>query len=397
MADEHCYGSVLYEQGKYIEAVECFEHVLEKQRDLLGPQHLETLKTLQSLANAHANLDHLDEALRICDQLIAEYKTQGPEGLLKLLTISSNKAAILKNLGRKDEALELLNQTLELAEQEPTMGPNHIDTMSIVFNIGMILSSQNCYDQAKSNFLRTISCYENHFGPSHPKVLNSKRALAAMMGTNRKYDEATVLFESVLPQFEKSLGWEHLDTLAVAQNLALFYWVHENNLPKAIDLYKKCLHYHTLILGDNNEFSLQNMQNIGSIYWEMKNFSESSHLLEHVFQMRKESVGWKDDRIFDISCWLIDIHREAGELEKVLLTTRRLYEGMVEKLGPSHEKTVLLQYNLGVAYLDLGENENALHHFVGFLDNTEPHNELFASVQNMVEILKERISQETRA
>jgi tetratricopeptide (TPR) repeat protein len=157
LCDERRYGSILYDQGKFIEAADWFKQVSDKQRHHLGSQHLETLKTLTLLANSLAQLDQLESAIELCDKLIEGYKSHESLSRSTILSIYSNKAAMMKNLGKNEEALLLLRETLEIAEQDEMMGSNHQDTMSIVFNIGMILSTQGYYEEAKSHFLRTIS------------------------------------------------------------------------------------------------------------------------------------------------------------------------------------------------------------------------------------------------
>lgn len=388
LSDKWFYGKVLYEQGRFTEATECHRLVSSQQSNWLGSRHIETLKTLQSLSTSLTMLERYDEAIELCEQLIEGYSSQKPISLAKLLSVYSNKAAILKNIGKPHEALQLLKQSLDLAEQE-TAAACPIDsditsiTLSILFNIGMILSTFGNYDEAQEYFLRTITGKEAMFGSHHPEVLNSKRALAGMLSKVERYDEATLLFESILPHFEKSLGWEHLDTLAVAKNLALCYWIHENNHLKSLERFETCLRYLNLVLGEDNELSLQCRENIGCIYWEMKQLTKSSDLLERVYEARLILNGW-NDHLFDISCWLIDIYREAGELHKILITTQRLYEKLIEYSGSAAHKTHLIQYNLGVAYYDVGNKEMALQHWNEILTSNSVNDELTTAVQNLM-------------
>jgi tetratricopeptide (TPR) repeat protein len=262
--------------------------------------------------------------------------------------------------------------------------------MSLVFNIGMILSSKGQYDEAASKFQLAMTVYESLYGASHPQVLNSKRALAGMMSRYLKYDEALPLFESILPDFEKSLGWEHLDTLAVAMQVALLTWIYRNDLDKAMGLYFKCLEYYTLMLGEDNEFCLQCKQYIGSIHWELKNYNEASVSLEHVLRHRLDARGWGSTEVYDISSWLADIYRQSGQLDKVVSSLKRQYEGLCKSLGESNSKTLIIGYNLAAAYCNIGEQEQALKYFHDILKlnedkNEEKNNDLSISIKNVLE------------
>jgi tetratricopeptide (TPR) repeat protein len=235
-----------------------------------------------------------------------------------------------------------------------------------------------------------MTVFESLYGASHPQVLNSKRALAGMMMRYVKYDEALPLFESILPEFEKSLGWEHLDTLAVAMQVALLTWGYRNDLDKAMGLYFKCLECYTLMLGEDHEFCLQCKQYIGSIHWELKNYDEASALLEHVLGHRLDALGWDSTDAEDISSWLADIYRQSGQLDKVLSSLKRQYEGLCKTLWESNSKTFIIGYNLGVAYCNIGDQEEALKCFNDILkfneDKKEEKNvDLSTNIRNILE------------
>jgi tetratricopeptide (TPR) repeat protein len=150
--DKRRYGNLLDDQGKVIEAIEWMQQVYDEQVRHIGEHHASTLKTLQTMSNIKCNLGLYDEAIILCERVIAGHLVTLSPTHPTLLQLYSNKAAMLKNRGEKDEALKILNETYELAIKDDTMGLHCSETMSLVFNIAMILSSNGQYDEQPPNF-----------------------------------------------------------------------------------------------------------------------------------------------------------------------------------------------------------------------------------------------------
>jgi hypothetical protein len=67
----HVMGSVYYNVGLYPRAHSLFTRAIEIGRRILGPQHLETLSSMQELANVRAGEGHTTEAEKLCREALA--------------------------------------------------------------------------------------------------------------------------------------------------------------------------------------------------------------------------------------------------------------------------------------------------------------------------------------
>ncbi|MDR0289024.1 MAG: tetratricopeptide repeat protein [Rickettsiales bacterium] len=65
LSEQHDMAVVLYKQGNYSKAMETYQAVFEKRRDVLGPDHPDTLSTRHNMAVVLNNQGNYSEALKI--------------------------------------------------------------------------------------------------------------------------------------------------------------------------------------------------------------------------------------------------------------------------------------------------------------------------------------------
>ena len=119
----------LFGQGKYNEAVAIQEKALALAERVLGPEHPDTLKSVNSLGNL--------------------YKAQGRYG----------------------EAEPLFKRAL--AASERVLGPEHPNTLASVASLGALYQAQGRYGEAEPLLKRALAGYERVLGPEHPNTLVS--------------------------------------------------------------------------------------------------------------------------------------------------------------------------------------------------------------------------------
>jgi tetratricopeptide (TPR) repeat protein len=94
---------------------------------VLGPDHLETLNSRNSLAVAYQAADRVAEAVSLLEQTVAvQTRLLGSDHPDTLMS-QNNLAAAYRDVGRSAEAILLFERTL--AARERVLGPDHSDTM----------------------------------------------------------------------------------------------------------------------------------------------------------------------------------------------------------------------------------------------------------------------------
>ncbi len=122
---------------------------LEISRRVLGPEHPNTLKTMNSLASTYAGQ--------------AKYA----------------------------QAESLYSQTLEIARR--VLGPEHPDTLRDMNNLGSMYNSERKYAQAEAIFSEVLEIRRRVLGPEHPDTMMSMYNLAIVYERQSKYAQAEAI------------------------------------------------------------------------------------------------------------------------------------------------------------------------------------------------------------
>jgi len=149
--------------------------------------------------------------------LAGRERVLGPEHPETLISVN-NLAGLFRAQGRYDEAEPLYKRAL--AAKERVLGPEHFDTLVSVHSLATLFKLQGRYSEAELLYKRAVEGSERAIGPEHPHTLISVNALADLFIEQGRYDEAEPLYTRALAGRERVLGPEHPDTLESVNNLA---------------------------------------------------------------------------------------------------------------------------------------------------------------------------------
>jgi len=143
-------GVACREVGDHDRAIEQLEAALMLRKLGLGPEHPDTLNSMNNLAEAYKTAGRLAEALPLHEQTLALRKAKlGPEHP-ETLTSMNNLALAYQTAGRLAEALPLYEQTLALHKAK--LGPEHPNTLLSMNNFAKAYQSVGRLDEAETLF-----------------------------------------------------------------------------------------------------------------------------------------------------------------------------------------------------------------------------------------------------
>jgi tetratricopeptide (TPR) repeat protein len=137
-------------QDRLKEAEEIYETVLVLAEEALGPEHTDTLETVNRLGGVYADQDKLAEAEAMCERALAGYeKVLGLEHTDTLMTVN-NLGNLYKAHGKLTEAEAMFGRALTAYEK--ALGPEHPDTLATVSGLGGLYSAQDRPVDAEAMF-----------------------------------------------------------------------------------------------------------------------------------------------------------------------------------------------------------------------------------------------------
>jgi tetratricopeptide (TPR) repeat protein len=185
----------------------------------LGPEHPDTLATLNNLAIAYGENGQTAETIRLLEQVRARLTTQPGLDHRKTLNTLNNLAVAYRNAGRNAEAPSLFEQVR--ARRTQLLGPDHPATLTTLNNLALAYKSAGRTDDAIPLYEQVWAQGTKQLGPDHPDTLVTLNNLAMAYRSAGRTDAALPLFERVRAGMTKQLGPDHPATRHALGNLAV--------------------------------------------------------------------------------------------------------------------------------------------------------------------------------
>ncbi|GMG13315.1 unnamed protein product [Aspergillus oryzae] len=265
-------GKCLYSDGRWKEAEELGVHVLELSKQVLGPEHPDTLTSMADLASTY------------------------------------------RNQGRWKEAEKMEVQVLELDKQ--VLGPEHPNTMTIMANLALTYSDQGQWKEAEELEVQVLELRKQVLGLEHPATLTSMANLASTYSDQERWKEAENLGVQVLKLRKQVLGLEHPDTLTIMANLALTY-SGQGRWKEVEELEVQVLELSRQVLGPEHPDTLTSMHNMAYTWKSLGKIQDALTLMENCVELRRNLLGSDHPHTISSSNALRDWKRAVNPLSKM--------------------------------------------------------------------------------
>jgi tetratricopeptide (TPR) repeat protein len=190
----------LYLRGEYAAAEEISRDALDGREKVLGPEHPDTLTSVNNLGSVLERQGKYEEA-----EAMHRRALKGREKVLGLehpdtLTSVNNLGLLLESQGKYEEAEAMHRRALE--GYEKVLGLEHPDTLTSVSKLGSVLERQGKYEEAEAMHRRALEGREKVLGPEHPDTITSVNNLGSVLERQRKYGEAEAMHRRELEEYE---------------------------------------------------------------------------------------------------------------------------------------------------------------------------------------------------
>ncbi len=352
-------GVSFYHLGNSKEAAEQILKARVLYEKHLGPNHIDTLKSMSNLGIMYADIGRHGEALKLHEEAFALRQVNlGPDHIDTLQSML-NLANSYTDLGRHAEALGLRQKTVAL--QKANLGPDHTDTLRSMNNLALTYHFLGRYVEALQLREETLALMKVKFGPDHPVTLANMTGVASSYDAVGRPADALKLREVTLALQQAKLGPDHPSTLWGMNNLAISY----DKLGRHAEALK--LREDTLArrkahpdLGPDHPATIISMDNLALSYVAVGRLDDGLKLHEQALALFK--VKLSPDHPDTLRCMsflskcyvALGRHDDALKLREETLALRRA------KLGPKHADTFTSMNQLASSYTALGRHVEAL-------------------------------------
>jgi eukaryotic-like serine/threonine-protein kinase len=287
--------AVMYDAlGRFPEALALRLETFALRRARLGPGHPDTLATMMGLANSYSALGQHDKALRLREETLAlvEVHPQLGPGHPDTLLCMNNLANSCEAVGEHDKALRLREETLARRRAHPALGPGHPDTLQSMNNLSVSYNAAGRHRDALKLREEALALRQARLGPDHPDTLNSMHNVAFSYAALGQHGKALQVREETLARRKAhpDLGPDHPDTLRSMHSLALSYTALGRHAD-ALKLHAETLALRKAKLSPNNPETLLSMHHLAAAYQDAGRLPEALPLFEETLALRKAKLS----------------------------------------------------------------------------------------------------------
>ncbi len=351
---QHALAATYSALGLNEQSLERSQRALELRRKHLGPEHTDTLRTLNSQAITYWNLGRNKESGDILLAAIPLFeRVFGPEDSATLRA-KMQRAILDTDRGLNAKAQK---QFEELAKtQERVLGPDHYDLALTLANLGVTYLNQDHYAKAVTVLERALDIHHRRFGPGAPEAIFTLKSLSkAYLGTSRQ-EEAAKLLQDVVKQLEKDRGARHPDTINANHSLAELY-KDLGRLHEAEPIARRVLDLQRMTQGDSHPQTLKAMSTLGIILATLGRHDEAGPIFSEAYEKSKVAFGANDKNTLKDLNNLAVHYWYMGQLQESLDLFTEYLAGIERTFGKDHAENTAAMANLALLYGKVGRHD----------------------------------------
>lgn len=371
-------GREVFLQGKLDQAEKFFFSALQEAKEGFGekdPHVASSCNNLAELFRVQKQFDKAEplywEAIKILEESF------GPEDI--------RVGAALHNLGqfylmqrKLDEADKCYEHAVKIKRR--VLGLNHTDYADTLYHLGMVLYLLGKEKDAEALIQESIKILEENGMGDSITCIRRLQFLSQMYLKSNRLAEAEDVQRKVLQIMELSKGWNSMDTVIVAERLALTLQSIEK-IKEAKELLERCLEARKSLLPEDHIQIAANLLHIARVAMLNSNRLRKINISEAIAELDKAK----------------DLLHSSTRIARQVLNKLRTQKGKKQKKGASemkregHAAVVIMLQSLDTLGLVETTKQELLESQGEHLPNVEAENVLLQCISSYKEFEAEKL------
>jgi non-specific serine/threonine protein kinase/serine/threonine-protein kinase len=217
----HALANVLWYQRRFADADVLYLEVVASRTRALGVDHPDTLRTNYDLASSYLGQKRWDEYEKLGLDTLARQR----RGLGNFHPDTLSSLSVLQNYyfvhGRFDEAEPVAREVYE--GRLRALGPDHPSTLTALHNVATNLDRRGRSAEAQQKFREVLERRRRVLGQEHPSTAITMNRLAASLARDKRYSEAESMALDADGIMQKTIGPAHATTINNIELLVSIY------------------------------------------------------------------------------------------------------------------------------------------------------------------------------
>ncbi|MEZ6137678.1 MAG: protein kinase [Pirellulaceae bacterium] len=378
-------GNAYVGLGMLQEAIRVLEHVREQFAGTELNSSDEAIALLEDLGVAYNNLGSFDKSLEITEESYNLSVALHGEQSKPAMRAKAGSAETLISMGRRKEALALLEETIPFFEAYKESEEDVSDLLGMREALGICLTAEGRLDEAIAILRDVCQELETRYTPDHPDTLLAKNYLANALMQADQLEDALGLRLELYETTERVMGPDNDQTLMTLNNLAATYNI-SGQPQKSIDTYTKLLEKMVIKYDTESPIYFVSLRNLASIRRELGEFEAALPDYETCYVGFRETLGPSHVRSVRTASELASIYEAQGNWPKASETWATLAKESADRLA-----SALAMLRSGVADIYLGELKSGLEEFSASLAVVDSANSLEGDRSQSVRTARQRV------
>jgi tetratricopeptide (TPR) repeat protein len=309
-------AAVLFLADRLEEAIALWRKLLEQERAMLGPDHLDTADTMQFLARTHMEAGEWEKAIELLQETVNKREAQlGPDDP-ETLEDMTYLARAYRGAGQFQKAIALNKRTL--AKLESKLGPDHGATLNNRNDLANAYLHASQLAEAIALHEQTLEKTETKFGPDHQNTLISRFNLADAYRAAGKLDKADPLLQESLERFQRQNGlkWFFPADALASSGLSL---PQQQEFVETELIVHQCLRVHEDKRSDRwGRFYAMSL--LGSVLLGQQKYTDAEPLLLQGYEGMKQREArmpvYAKRRLMEVVDCIVRVYEATGQAEK---------------------------------------------------------------------------------
>eukprot|EP00397_Hematodinium_sp_SG-2012_P003895 GEMP01003905.1.p1 GENE.GEMP01003905.1~~GEMP01003905.1.p1 ORF type:complete len:933 (+),score=231.91 GEMP01003905.1:303-3101(+) len=369
-------ADVMEHLGDLDETEKLYRTVLTQRTKTKGPNHPETITTLQRLAHVLQQLRKNEEAEQLHVDMHERWvQTRGANHHCALAAMNDIGVFYTSTQPLTENGEQYLRKAYDGYCR--LYGPHSQRALETGENLADAYVRQQKFIDAEGQYRKVLAGRIEVFGSECVPSLKTSNDLATVLQTNNKLDEAEALFKDAVAGWRKvsaaqANGQEHTEALLVLNNLATLYLV-MGRLQECETCYRRVLDGWSKQLGPDHPDTLFAMNNVGLALKDQRKLKEAEKYYRQCLEARLRTLGSEDPEVFESYINLAVCLKLGESYDEALKYHNLAYSGRVKILGPFHRDTLQSMYHIGFLNIAVDRIDQAIQWLTQCKEASEEH------------------------
>jgi CHAT domain-containing protein/tetratricopeptide (TPR) repeat protein len=346
----------LQKAGKLAEAVKVQEKLVEKVKQLFGPDDTSTAAQINNLAELYRAVGRYAKAEPLFQRSVKIAEARLGKDHPSVATALNNLGSLYQTMGQYAKAEPLYQRSLEI--REIRLGKDHPDVAGSLNNLAGLYKDRGEHAKAEPLYRRSLTIYEARLGTDHPLVAIALNNLALLYQDMGQYAKAEPLYQRSLEIREAKLGKDNLEVATTLNNLAALYKA-MGQYAKAGPLYQRSLTISEAKLGKDHPDVATALHNLAELYLDMSQYARAEPLYQRSLKISEARLGKDHPDVADSLNGLGALYKATGQSARAEPLLKRSLAIREAKLGKDHPLVAVSLNNLAVLYDEMGQYAKA--------------------------------------